>query len=89
MIKSASRLAKKRLAAKKIGRKRLKNNGTFSRTGDRIDSIIESVVNKARSGKESITDAAVKGYGKTKKGISSAKESVESFGTKIKDTKDN
>lgn len=85
MIKSASRLAKKRLAAKKIGRKRLRNNGTFSRTGDKIDDIIESVVNKARSGKESITDAAVKGYGKTKEGLSSAKESVENFGSKAKD----
>lgn len=92
MIKSASRLAKKRLAAKKIGRKRLRNNGTFSRTGDKIDSIIESVIDKARSGKESITDAAVKGYEKTKEGMSSAKESIENFGSKtkdkVKDTKD-
>lgn len=85
MIKSASRLAKKRLAAKKIVRNRLRNNGTFSRTGDKIDDIIESVVNKAMSGKESITDAAVKGYGKTKEGLSSAKESIENFGSKAKD----
>lgn len=92
MIKSVSRLAKKRLAAKKIRRKRLRYNGTFSRTGDKIDNIIESVVNKARSGKESITDAAVRSYEKTKEGLSSAKENVKNFGSKtkdnVKDTKD-